>query len=70
MASWTEMMGTGESGCAGGCGVCGLQQQFPDRTGRLQSGVVCGCEPGDACPGAPLPPGDGTDGVQDAYLCY
>lgn len=45
-----------------------LTQPLPDRNGILRmnysSGGDCGC----GCTDTPMPPGEGTDGVEDIYL--
>jgi hypothetical protein len=47
-----------------------IEQVLPNRAGTLQEGAVCASGQG-MCPShqVPLPPGEGTHGIDDIYLC-
>jgi hypothetical protein len=65
-----EFGGESDLGTDGGdCSstACLLDDESPDRNGVLRVGFAC--PTGGGCAEAPQPPGEGTGGVHDAYLC-
>jgi hypothetical protein len=73
MARFVSMLGPlglDETDC-GGVGPCTvlIEAGMPQRGGTMQVGAGCaeiaGCTPTDG----PVPPGEGTRGVLDVYIC-
>jgi hypothetical protein len=77
MGSWVEpYMGSIASLTPGGITIGGpvnaggvSDQPLPDRNGDLRMNYSCGGACGCGCIDTPMPSGEGSEGIEDDYLC-